>query len=117
MSMGKMPSTPPLFRPGHSQTKSYDQERDRQQWRRWYKTARWQRLRDRQLHTEPLCRMCRERGITAAATVCDHVERHGGDYQRFWAGPFQSLCASCHSGDKQVIERGRGVEKSTTLRP
>jgi 5-methylcytosine-specific restriction protein A len=73
-------------------------------YKRWYKTARWRRLRERQLHDEPLCRMCRPR-ITPA-TVCDHEKAHRGDEAQFWAGPFQSLCATCHNSDKQRIEKG-----------
>jgi len=68
---------------------------------RWYKTARWQRLRSHQLQREPLCAMCKR-----IAEVCDHIEPHKGDEQRFWQGPFQSLCASCHNSDKQRMEHG-----------
>jgi 5-methylcytosine-specific restriction protein A len=78
------------------------------EFKRWYKTSRWQKLRARQLRLEPLCRMCKPRATPA--TVCDHVERHRGDPVKFWAGPFQSLCKPCHDRDKQTIERG-GVVK------
>ena len=67
----------------------------------------WQATRERQLTAEPLCRMCREVGRLIPATVCDHIERHGGEPARFWCGPFQSLCASCHSSEKQGEERQR----------
>ncbi|MGB3643075.1 MAG: hypothetical protein WBG88_09210 [Mesorhizobium sp.] len=67
----------------------------------------WQATRERQLTAEPLCRMCREVGRLIPATVCDHIERHGGEPVRFWCGPFQSLCASCHSSEKQREERQR----------
>lgn len=72
--------------------------------KRWYKTWRWQKLRERQLDAEPLCAMCWPR--VTRATVCDHKEPHRGDEEKFWAGPFQSLCASCHNSDKQRIEKG-----------
>jgi 5-methylcytosine-specific restriction enzyme A len=26
------------------------------------------------------------------ATICDHVEPHRGDVNKFWLGPFMSLC-------------------------
>ncbi len=74
--------------------------------KRWYKTARWQRIRTRQLQAAPLCQFCSERNRIEAATVCDHVEPHRGDETKFWSGPWASLCASCHSGDKQRIEHG-----------
>ena len=82
-------------------------------WRAWYKTARWIRIRAAQLNAEPLCRMCIAEDKVTPATVCDHVEPHRGDRIRFWAGPFQSLCASHHSQAKQAEEQGslqrRGV--------
>lgn len=73
-------------------------------YKRWYKTAKWQKLRERQLSADPLCSMCRPR-ITPA-TVCDHVKPHKGNEALFWSGPFQSLCATCHNSDKQRIEKG-----------
>lgn len=69
-----------------------------------YHTARWQKLRRQQLQSEPLCAMCLPRPVEA--TVCDHIEPHKGDLEKFWAGPFQSLCKACHDGPKQRIERG-----------
>ncbi|TAM96312.1 MAG: HNH endonuclease [Rhizobiaceae bacterium] len=104
-----MPHKPPRHRPlgaaaTQEQRRVYDRSRDKQDWRRWYKTARWQAIRDLQLQREPLCRICEDAGIITAATVCDHVERHNGDPVRFWSGPFQSLCASCHSSEKQRQE-------------
>lgn len=74
-------------------------------YRRWYSTARWQRIRARQLQREPLCRFCQQKGRITAATVCDHVTPHKGNKAIFWGGPFQSLCAPCHNGTKQQIER------------
>lgn len=76
-------------------------------YKRWYKTARWQRLRDQQLQSHPLCAMCEPR--TVIAKVCDHVEPHRGDEVKFWSGPFQSLCTNCHSSSKQRIEKGGKV--------
>jgi 5-methylcytosine-specific restriction protein A len=73
---------------------------------RWYKTARWQKLRRRQLQTEPLCCMCTAESRITAATICDHIEPHRGDPVKFWAGPFQSLCAEHHNRTKQSIEKG-----------
>jgi hypothetical protein len=58
-----------------------------------------------QLARQPLCRFCIDRGKVTPATVCDHVEPHKGDHDKFWRGPFQSLCKSCHDGRKQSMER------------
>ena len=72
-----------------------------------YRTARWQRIRAAQLHAEPLCRMCSSEGRITAANTADHIIPHKGDDRLFWdAGNLQSLCGSCHSSDKQSIERG-----------
>lgn len=69
-----------------------------------YKTTRWQRIRAHQLAGEPLCRMCAGAGRVTAATVCDHVTPHKGDVTAFHAGPFQSLCKTCHDGAKAQQE-------------
>jgi hypothetical protein len=37
-----------------------------------------------QLRAQPLCEMCLARGQMTAACICDHVEPHGGDWNRFW---------------------------------
>jgi 5-methylcytosine-specific restriction protein A len=81
---------------------------DDQATRALYKTARWQRLRltilARDLYT---CRICGGIEGNTSRLVCDHVERHSGDVERFWAGPFQTLCKGCHDGEKQRLERAR----------
>jgi 5-methylcytosine-specific restriction enzyme A len=71
-----------------------------------YNTAAWRKLRSHQMTVEPLCRMCLASGRTTAATVCDHITPHRGDPDLFWSGPFQSLCAPCHSRFKQSLESG-----------
>lgn len=79
-----------------------------------YKTTRWLALRDQQLRHEPLCAYCLKGGRVTPATVCDHVEMHDGDPAKFWAGPFQSLCAHHHNSDKQGEEsRGYSDEVGT----
>ena len=79
------------------------------EYRRLYKTPRWQARRARQLSTEPLCRTCASRGRTTAATVADHIIPHRGDVTLFWEGDLQSLCDvepfRCHSRLKQREER------------
>lgn len=76
------------------------------EWRAWYNTARWKRLRDRQLQKEPLCRYCMAyNGRPVPATVADHITPHRGEYEAFWNAELQSLCATCHAGAKQELER------------
>jgi len=45
------------------------------------------------------------RSRAAALLVCDHIEPHRGQHERFWHGPFQTLCKPWHDGDRQRIER------------
>ena len=68
-------------------------------WDKWYSTARWGRIRRHQLREHPL-----ERGIVTAAEICDHVDPHHGDVNKFWLGPFQSLCKRCHDSTKRFVE-------------
>ena len=77
-----------------------------------YKLAVWVKtLRPEQLASEPLCRFCAAKGITTVATVADHIEPHRGDRQAFLTNALQSLCKTCHDGDKQREER-RGFNSS-----
>lgn len=57
-----------------------------------YTSGRWRRFRAAYLAEHPLCVVC-----GAPATVVDHLTPHREDEAAFWAGPFQSLCASDHS--------------------
>jgi hypothetical protein len=65
-------------------------------WDKWYSTARWVRIRKHQLLEHPLCKYCLERAIVTPTTICDHIEPHPGDVNKFWLGPFPSLCKQCH---------------------
>lgn len=66
---------------------------------------RWRKRRAAQLRAHPLCAFCvKTRGRLVAATVADHITPHKGDSVLF-AGPLQSLCAPCHNGMKQELER------------
>ena len=53
----------------------------------------------------PLCAFCAERGLIVPATICDHVEPHHGDINKFWLERLQSLCKPCHDGAKKVVEQ------------
>ncbi len=78
-------------------------------WSRWYKTARWRRLREQLLTEQPLCVMCLRSETVTVATVADHIIPHRGNEHLFWEGELQSLCASCHSRHKQLEENGKTV--------
>ncbi|MCZ4351544.1 HNH endonuclease [Roseovarius aestuarii] len=77
------------------------------EWRRWYKTARWQRLRwsvlVRDLFT---CQMCSKVELDTSLLVADHTVRHRGDADLFWDETnLQCLCKHCHDSHKQRAER------------
>jgi 5-methylcytosine-specific restriction enzyme A len=83
------------------------------EYRRWYSLERWRKRSRAQLQAEPLCRMCQERGMPTAATVADHIEPHRGDWNKFWLGKLQSLCAGCHERGKKWVEN-RGYDPRPT---
>lgn len=75
----------------------------------WYNTARWKRLRKRQLSKEPLCGCCKSVGITESATIADHIDPHKGDYEKFFdPDNLQSLCVSCHNSKTAKQDGGFG---------
>jgi 5-methylcytosine-specific restriction endonuclease McrA len=74
-------------------------------WIAWYKTTAWKRLRLSHLSREPLCRFCKKKGIVTPANTVDHIEPHRGNMEKFFGGPFQSLCKHCHSSIKQKYEK------------
>ncbi len=61
-----------------------------------YDKTKWDRIRKRQLTREPWCAECLQAGVYTVATIVDHVIPHRGDPVKFYRGPFQSLCKSCH---------------------
>jgi len=70
-------------------------------WHHLYDTARWKQMRRAQLQREPLCRMCKQRGVVRAATVADHEVPHKGDERLFFdAENLQSLCDDDHTVTK-----------------
>lgn len=86
-------------------------------WRRWYKTARWKRLRLQTFERDGFTCQMRECGRVEGNTsllVCDHVEPHRGDERRFFDPEnLQTLCKPCHDSVKQREEQAsiqqRGV--------
>lgn len=75
--------------------------------------SKWRAARELFLREHPLCCFCAERGITSASTVVDHKVPHQGDLKLFWSRRnWQALCTTCHSSEKQRIERA-GLMKQT----
>ena len=71
-------------------------------------------MRRAQLRKEPLCAYCLRKGLVTAATVADHIVPHKGDARSQWTGPLQSLCHSCHVGEK-AVEEHRGYSDQIGL--
>lgn len=94
--------------PTESDRRSFDRDRDRQEWRRWYKTARWQKLRWSVLVRDLFTCQC-GCGVTEGNTsllVADHRKPHRGDPALFWdERNLQTLRKVCHDSWKQRIER------------
>lgn len=73
----------------------------------WYKTARWRRLRAKQLAKHPYCQCPHHEGQFVLANVVDHRTPHRGNAKLFWDDRnLQSLAAQCHNSMKQSQEKG-----------
>jgi 5-methylcytosine-specific restriction endonuclease McrA len=63
--------------------------------RRWYRIARWARLRQQVLIDQAYaCATC---GCVALDLEVDHIRKHDGDPALFWNREnLQALCPVCH---------------------
>lgn len=122
--MGRLKSLPPRLppmpsrlgtvKPSSRKEAEAQRHRDRdeqQEWRRWYKTADWQRLRWSVLVDHLFtCQMagCGQIYADTSKLVADHKTPHHGDKALFWdKNNLQCLCKPCHDKLKQREERGR----------
>jgi len=80
----------------HQPPARQESDRDNVAVRRWYRTARWRRLRLATLvHCAYTCQAC---GAVQTRLEVDHVTRHRGDPDRFWnPDNVQALCPTCHA--------------------
>jgi hypothetical protein len=74
-----------------------------------YKDQAWEKIRQRQLSTAPLCARCKTMGKITAAVSVDHVFPHRRDMVAFKTNLFQSLCISCHTVKTQDESKGRYI--------
>lgn len=110
--MGPTPSRWSGVRPAAQRLAATFTDRDAERravtpWRKWYGTAKWQRLRmqilERDLFT---CRMCQRVVPDSAQLVADHRTPHRGSAALFWDPEnLWCLCARCHNSAKQAEER------------
>lgn len=117
--MAKLTSLTPRLQPLRSKLSSVpvtrqdrDRARDQRPWRRWYKTARWQKLRMavllRDLFT---CQWpgCGRIEADTSLLVADHKTPHRGDADLFWDDRnLWCLCKPCHDSAKAREENRRG---------
>jgi len=99
---------PPLLASAPVTRQERDRYRDAQEWRKWYKTARWQKLRwavlGRDLFT---CQKCKRVEADSSKLVADHRKRHRGTAELFWdIANLWTLCKPCHDSWKQAEESG-----------
>ena len=86
----------------------------RKQSERWYKSARWQRMRKAQLQQHPYCQCPHHDGKKLRAddsrydgAVVDHKQAHREDPRLFWdTNNIQSMTKQCHDSFKQSAEKG-----------
>ena len=80
-----------------------------QTYRRWYKTARWQKLRWAVLVRDLFkCQrpQCGRVEANTSQLVADHKVPHRADERLFWdESNLQCICKQCHDRDKQREER------------
>lgn len=113
--LGRMPSRFDGIDPAEQRLSKTFKDRFQQReaiepWRRWYKTARWQRLREdvliRDLFT---CQKCGTVETDTSQLVGDHIVAHRGNAELFWlSSNVQCLCKTCHDRIKQAEERAAG---------
>ena len=110
--LGKLPSrlgAVPVVERDRSQQRDANQP-----WRKWYKTARWQKLRRKVLKRDGY--ICKATGVmlvgkypAANSPVVDHKIPHRGDADLFWdEDNLQALAKQHHDSVKQSQER-RGL--------
>lgn len=94
--------------------KARDRERrDTQEWRSWYKSKRWQDLRQEILKRDRF--VCQQTGILCVAKapapnspVIDHKRPHRGDPDLFWdPDNLQCVSKAYHDSEKQKEERAQ----------
>lgn len=121
-----MPTRPPRAHmmargvAAHAAKVRHDVKRASREYRAWYKSPEWKRIRAAHLSIEPLCRMCRANGVLNDGTrkidgthepdprrrglIVDHVEPHRGDRAKFFGGSKATLCKDHHDRVKQREE-------------
>jgi 5-methylcytosine-specific restriction protein A len=72
--------------------------------RKWYRTARWARIRAQKMRENPLCVECEQEGILEPWTDLDHVVPHRSNPALFW--DYTNLRGLCHRHHSAKTRRG-----------
>lgn len=89
----------------HKKRINYDRQRGTAAQRGY--DYQWQQARKTYLVANPLCVICRKKGILAPANVVDHITPHRGDKDLFWdSDNWQALCKQCHDFKTATADRG-----------
>jgi 5-methylcytosine-specific restriction protein A len=75
-----------------------------------YTNRRWRRRARLEKAANPVCKRCEQAGIIVPAEVSHHLEDHGGNALKFFAGPVMSLCRRCHE-----LTHNRGDRRNFSL--
>lgn len=113
---------PDKFCPKHAAkakeaVRAYDRERNQEEHRRIYRSARWLKLRGMKLRANPFCELadvCVKRtGHAAVATVVDHIKstKEHPELAFTWEN-LRSACKACHDA-RTAREQGYGRKKHT----
>lgn len=84
---------------------------DQQKWRKWYKTARWRKLRLKILKRDSYT--CQRTGVLLSgkypapnSAVVDHISAHRGNEVLFWdENNLQAVSKEYHDREKQRLEK------------
>lgn len=109
----RITSSAPRIGSSVGDSRSHDRNREaRAPWRKWYRTARWSRLRLKIFERDLFqCQMpgCGHVEGNLSKLVCDHKKPHRGNERMFWdEDNLQTLCKPCHDSLKQRQERAAG---------
>lgn len=84
-------------------------------WQRWYRTARWTKLRRAILIRDGLqCQMpgCQRIEGNTSLLVCDHIEPHRGNAEKFWdEANLRTVCKACHDNERQKEEQSSLMQR------
>ena len=77
--------------------KKYDREKRDKKISKFYSSSTWKKIRDRYIKKNPLCEICKEKGLSEVADEVDHIVRIKVNWsKRFNSKNLQSLCHKCH---------------------